>query len=74
MIKFVKGTKIIVQVFTGLELSGNINDVMNTLHNLSYIFRNCRVSGISKQEFTDAVKVIMTIKELKTKTQSRRRL
>lgn len=74
MIKLIKRLRVTVQTSTNFLLSGNVRDVMNTLHNLSYIFRGCSISSISQQEFSEAVNAIETVKELKNKAQIRRQL
>lgn len=74
MDKFYKRIKITSQISAGLVLSGNIKDVVNTLQNLGYIFRDYRLSAINLKEFSEAEKAIKALKVCKAKAQLRRRL
>lgn len=74
MAKYFKIIKITPQISAGIILSGNIKDVVNTLQNLGYIFRDCRLSAINLKEFLEAEKAIKALKVCKAKAQLRRRL
>lgn len=73
MDKFYKRINITSKVSAGLVLSGNIKDVVNTLQDLGYIFRDCRICAISLKEFAEAEKAINAVKACKSKVQLRRR-